>query len=161
MTIGELAAAAGVPAATVRYYEQRGLLAPAPRTPAGYRVYDADGVRRLRFIKHAQALGFSLEDVQELLALRVTDPRSCARVEATTESKLRHVRERIREFRRMERVLESLLHSCEAREATDECPVLAALADESDDAHETGIQSSEIRRQRRRETTRARRERHA
>ncbi len=134
MTIGELAAAADVPAATVRYYEQRGLLARAPRTPAGYRVYDADAVRRLRFIKHAQALGFSLEDVQELLALRVTDPASCARVERTTREKLHHVRARIRELRQMERVLESLLHSCAARRPTDECPVLATLVEESDPA---------------------------
>ena len=161
MTIGELALAAGGPAATVRYYERRGLLAPAPRTQAGYRVYDADGVRRLRFIKHAQALGFSLEEVQELLALRVTEPASCARVEATTQHKLRHVRERIRELRRMERVLESLLRSCEARQATDDCPVLAALADESPEAQRTGIRSSDIRDQQRTSAARTRRERHA
>ena len=161
MTIGELAAAAGVPAATVRYYEQRGLLAPAPRTQAGYRVYDADGVRRLRFIKHAQALGFSLEDVQELLALRVTDPGSCARVEATTQHKLQHVRECIRELRRMERVLESLLDSCAARQATDECPVLGALAEEPGRAHRTGIRSGDVHGQRRTNPARGRRERHA
>lgn len=130
MTIGELAAAAGVPPATVRYYERRGLLAPAPRTRSGYRVYDADSVRRLRFIKHAQALGFSLEDVQELLALRVTEPGSCTQVEATTREKLGHVRGRLRELRRMERVLVSLLHDCELRQPTDECPVLASLTDE-------------------------------
>lgn len=134
MTIGELAAAAGVPAATVRYYEQRGLLAPAPRTRAGYRVYDADGVRRLRFIKHAQALGFSLEDVQELLALRVTDRDSCTRVETTTREKLDRVRARIRELRQMERTLCALLHSCETRQPTEECPVLSALTDDTDDA---------------------------
>ena len=161
MTIGELALAAGVPAATVRYYEQRGLLAPAPRTQAGYRVYDTDGVRRLRFIKHAQTLGFSLEDVRELLALRVTEPASCTRVEATTRHQLRHVRERIRELRRMERVLASLLRACEARQATDECPVLAALAAESPEAQRTGIRSNEIRDQHRTSAARTRRERHA
>lgn len=132
MTIGELAAAAGVPPATVRYYEQRGLLAPAPRTRAGYRVYDAESVRRLRFIRHAQALGFSLEDVQELLALRVTEPGSCTQVEATTREKLGHVRGRLRELRRMERVLVSLLHACESRQPTDECPVLATLTEEDE-----------------------------
>lgn len=161
MNIGELAAAAGVPAATVRYYEQRGLLAPAPRTRAGYRVYDADGVRRLRFIKHAQALGFSLEDIQELLSLRVTDPVSCAIVESSTQEKLEHVRERIRELRRMERTLESLLRSCEGKQATGECPVLAALADEAEEAQGTGVRPGEIHGQRRADTARARRGRHA
>ena len=161
MTIGEVGAAAGVPAATVRYYEQRGLIAPAPRTRAGYRVYDADAVRRLRFIKHAQALGFSLEDVQQLLALRVTDPGSCARVEATTLDKLRHVRMRIREFRRMERVLESLLRSCEAKQATDECPVLASLADGSEEAPRPAVRVGGVQRQRRTSADRARRGRRA
>ena len=138
MTIGELAAAVEVPAATVRYYEQRGLIAPAPRTPAGYRIYDADAVRRLRFIRHAQALGFSLEDVQELLALRVTDPGSCTRVEATTRQQLNHVRERIRELRRMERTLGALLRSCETRQPTNECPVLAVLTNEARDVGGAG-----------------------
>lgn len=161
MIIGELAAAAGVPAATVRYYEKRGLLAPAPRTRAGYRVYDADGVRRLRFIKHAQALGFSLEDVQELLALRVTDPASCAPVEATTHDRLRQVRERIREFRRMESVLKSLLQSCETRQPTDECPVLAALSDESEESHQAAARLVDSHDQRGKRAARARRQHHA
>lgn len=142
MTIGELASAAGVPPATVRYYEQRGLLARAPRTRAGYRVYDAEGVRRLRFIKHAQALGFSLEDVQELLALRVTDPGSCTHVEVTTREKLKYVRDRIQELRRMERTLHSLLRSCETQQPTDECPVLAALVDDTETVEDTGTTRS-------------------
>lgn len=130
MTIGQLAAAAGVPPATVRYYEQRGLLAAAPRTRAGYRIYDAEVLRRLRFIRHAQALGFSLEDVQALLALRVTDPESCTHVEVTTREKLDGVRDRIRELRQMERALTALVRSCKTRQPTDECPVLSALTDE-------------------------------
>lgn len=130
MTIGKLAAAAGVPAATVRYYEQRGLLGAARRTPAGYRMYDADDLHRLRFIRHAQSLGFSLDDVQELLSLRVTDPASCERVAVTAGEKLQRVRDQIRELRRMERVLAQLLCSCELRRPTDSCPVLASLADD-------------------------------
>ena len=131
MTIGELAARAGVPTATVRYYEPRGLLAAAPRTPAGYRQYDAESARRLRFIKHAQALGFSLEEVAELLALRVSDPASCARVEETSREKIDRVRARIQELRRLELVLEGLVRACNTHEPTDECPVLAALSDEA------------------------------
>lgn len=148
MTIGKLAAAAEVPAATVRYYEQRGLLARAPRTRAGYRVYDADALRRLRFIRHAQSLGFSLEDVRELLALRVTDPASCARVETTTREKLDHVRLRIRELRRMEHTLDALLRSCQTRQRTDECPVLATLTEEA--AYDEGAGSAPPRTARRR-----------
>ena len=149
MTIGELAAATEVPAATVRYYEQRGLLARAPRTSAGYRVYDADAVRRLRFIKHAQALGFSLEDVQELLALRVTDPASCARVEATTREKLHHVRTRIGELRRMERTLVAVLASCETRQPTAECPVLGALVADANDVRVPGAPRANATKRRR------------
>ena len=132
MTIGELAARAGVPTATVRYYERRGLIAAAPRTPAGYRQYDAEAARRLRFIKHAQALGFSLDEVAELLALRVSDPASCPRVAATTREKIGRVREQIRSLRRLEAVLEGLAHACETHAPTAECPVLAALADDAE-----------------------------
>jgi Hg(II)-responsive transcriptional regulator len=131
MNIGEIAALAGVPAATVRYYERRGLIATVPRSRSGYRQYGPETARRLRFIKHAQELGFSLEEIQELLALRVSNPASCARVEATTRHKLAGVRHRIRELVRMERVLEDLVRSCEAKRPTDECPVLAVLAEEA------------------------------
>lgn len=151
MTIGELSSAAGVHPATVRYDEQRGLLAAAPRTRAGYRVYDGDAVRRVRFIRHAQALGFALEDVQELLALRVTDPASCTPVAATTREKLQDVRERIRELRRMEHTLDALLLSCETRQRTDECPVLATLADDAGHARERGMARQRAARPRRTE----------
>ena len=73
MKISEVAALAGVPTATVRYYERRGLIAQAPRTGSGYRTYGSDTATRLRFIKRAQDLGFSLEEIQELLGLRVED----------------------------------------------------------------------------------------
>jgi Hg(II)-responsive transcriptional regulator len=127
MTIGEVADLAGVPAATVRYYERRGLIAPAPRTAAGYRRYGPDAAHRLRFIRHAQALGFSLKEIQELLALRVQDPAACPHVEESAREKLRLIRKRVRELERMQRTLERLVRSCRARRPTDECPVLAAL----------------------------------
>ena len=129
MTIGEVAALAGLPTATVRYYEQRGLIGTAPRTHSGYRQYGPEMARRLRFIKHAQGLGFSLDEIQELLALRVADPAACSQVAATTREKIRGIRQRIRELQRMERTLTGLVRSCQARRATEECPVLAALAE--------------------------------
>ena len=129
MTIGEVAALAGVPTATVRYYEQRGLIGTAPRTHAGYRQYGPETARRLRFIKRAQELGFSLDEIQELLALHVAEPASCPQVEATTREKIQGIRQRIRELQRMERTMTGLVRSCQARRATEECPVLAALVD--------------------------------
>lgn len=131
MKIGEVAAMAGVPTPTVRYYERRGLLQEAARTAAGYRQYGPETVRRLRFIKHAQEWGFALEDVQELLNLRADDPAACARVAATTRQKIRTVRQRLEELRRLERTLRELVNACERHPLAEPCPVLAVLADES------------------------------
>ena len=109
MRIGEVAALAGVPVPTVRYYERRGLIADAERTPSGYRRYDADAARRLRFIRHAQELGFSLDEVRQMLALRTDDPAACARIEALTRDKVRAVRERLVELERLEHTLQALV----------------------------------------------------
>lgn len=131
MKIGEVAALAGVPTATVRYYERRGLIADAERTPSGYRQYDADAARRLRFIKHAQALGFSLEDIQQMLALRSDDPAACARVEAVTREKVRAIRQQLAELQRLERTLQVLVGACARHAQTEPCPVLGVLNDDT------------------------------
>ena len=81
MRIGALAAAAGVNVPTVRYYERRGIIPPPPRTSSGYRQYDPAVLDRIRFIKRAQELGFTLEEISDLLALRVHDSRACSVVE--------------------------------------------------------------------------------
>ena len=130
MKIGEVAALAGVPVATVRYYERRGLMAEAERTPSGYRQYDADAARRLRFIKHAQELGFSLGEVQQMLALQTDDPASCARAQTVTRERIRAVRERLVELERLEGTLQDLVGGCERHEPTAHCPILAVLHDE-------------------------------
>ena len=134
MNIGKLAALAGVGTATVRYYERRGLLGAAPRTHSGYRRYDQQAAERLRFIRHAQELGFSLDDIRELLELRVDDPASCHQVEATAREKLGVIQQRIRELERMRQTLEGLVRSCQSRQLTNECPVLATL---TETAHES------------------------
>lgn len=131
MTIGEVAALAGIPTATVRYYERRGLIAPTPRTASGYRRYDAEAARRLRFIRHAQTLGFSLEEVQQLLAFSADDPAACARVEETTREKVRAVRQRLDELRRLERTLQELAGACARHDAAEPCPILGFLTDDS------------------------------
>lgn len=127
MTIGSLAAAAGVNVPTVRYYERRGIIAEPPRTAAGYRQYDDTVVDRIRFVRQAQELGFTLEEIEELLALRVDDPESCGVVEQATRIKLASVESKIRELGRLRSVLERLVRACDERERTSACPVLAML----------------------------------
>lgn len=130
MKIGSVAEAAGVEVSTVRYYERRGLLAEPPRTASGYRQYDETVIDRIRFVRQAQDLGFTLEEIEELLALRVEDPSSCGVVEEATRAKLRSVDAKIRELERLRGVLARLVCACEAKEATEECPVLGMLEEE-------------------------------
>ncbi len=135
LTIGQVAAAADVNIQTIRYYERRGLFAAPRRTPSGYREYATDAVSRLRFIKHAQELGFSLTEIQELLGLRVRHGAACDVVEQKTRQKIELVQHRIRDLQRMKRTLERLATACAARRPTDECPILDALEDDGDVEH--------------------------
>lgn len=127
LKIGEVAGAAGVNVPTVRYYERRGIISEPPRTRSGYRQYDADVVDRIRFIRRAQDLGFTLEEIQDLLALRVDDPAACSSVEDVAHDKLSSVEAKIGELERLREALRSLIRSCEAREPTADCPALAML----------------------------------
>ena len=129
LTIGQVAAAGGVNVETIRYYERRGLFPAAGRAQSGYRQYSDEAITRLRFIKHAQALGFSLEEVQELLALRVRTAGSCTAVALKTRKKIDLVDERIRHLQRMKRTLERLAAACADRRPTQECPILETLED--------------------------------
>lgn len=112
MTIGQLAAAAGVPTSTVRFYERRGLLKPDARTRSNYRAYSARAAKRLKFIRAAQASGFSLQDIKEMLALTYSDDSPCAEVAALIDHRLLDVRERLKELRRVERTLARAKDSC-------------------------------------------------
>jgi MerR family transcriptional regulator, copper efflux regulator len=132
LTIGQVADAADVNIQTIRYYERRGLFPIPRRTPAGYRQYTDDAVARLRFIRHAQALGFSLQEIQELLGLRVRHGAACDAVERKTRKKIAVVQQRIHDLQRMRRSLERLAAACAARRPTDECPILDALEDHAD-----------------------------
>lgn len=134
MTIGQVASHAGVNIQTIRYYERRGLVPPPSRTPSGYRQYDRDTVQRLRFIKRAQELGFTLSEIQDLLALRVRHASACGSVAAKTREKITLVDEKIRELQRMKRGLDKLVASCEARRPTGDCPILEALDEGTEDA---------------------------
>ena len=129
LMIGQVASAASVNVQTIRYYERRGLF-PAPRrTASGYRQYAEDAVLRLRFIKHAQELGFSLTEIRELLALRVRHADACDAVERKTRRKTALVEQKIRDLQRIKRTLERLAEACAKRRPTDDCPILETLED--------------------------------
>jgi Hg(II)-responsive transcriptional regulator len=134
LKIGQVATAAAVNIQTIRYYERRGLVPTPRRTPAGYRQYADDAVMRLRFIKHAQDLGFSLREIQDLLGLRVRRGAACDLVERKTRQKISVVQQRIRDLRRMQRTLERLAAACTARRPTDDCPILEVLEDDASSA---------------------------
>jgi Hg(II)-responsive transcriptional regulator len=127
LTIGQVAAAAAVNTQTVRYYERRGLFPTPRRTPAGYRQYAEDAVTRLRFIKRAQALGFTLKETRELLALRVRQGSACDAVQRQVRQKIELVEQRIGDLRQIKRTLERLAAACAARRPTDACPILDAM----------------------------------
>src|SRR5438105_4117907 len=112
MTIGVLAKAAEVPTSTVRFYERRGLLKPDARTQSNYRAYSARSAERLRFIRAAQATGFSLKDIREMLALTYSDDPPCAEVTALINRRLSDVRQRLRELKRVESALTRAHNSC-------------------------------------------------
>ncbi|HQU16277.1 MAG: heavy metal-responsive transcriptional regulator [Chromatiales bacterium 21-64-14] len=127
MTIGTLAKQAGVGAGTLRYYERLGLLAPPQRTAAGYRVYQPAAARRLRFIRRAQELGFSLEEIAALLGMSENPGASARDVKRLTKEKIADIESRIRDLDRMRRGLETLAGHCSGRGSTADCPILAAL----------------------------------
>jgi len=127
MRTGELAADAGVNIQTVRFYERRGILPKPRRTAAGYRVYSADAVRLIRFIKRAQDLGFTLGEVEELLQLRNDRRASCAQVKSAGQAKMAAVDAKIASLKAMKRALAVLLASCERNDRDRECPILEAL----------------------------------
>ena len=127
MTVGELAKSAKVNDQTVRYYERRGLIAEPSRTPAGYRQYPDDAPKRIRFIRSAQDLGFSLKEIKELLGLRVDAADTCVAVEGKARGKIAVVETKIEELHRMKSALERLVTSCQQNEVTGECPMLEVL----------------------------------
>ena len=127
LTIGKLAKALGVNIQTVRYYERRRLLSPMARRPSGYRLYGEDALRRLRFIKNAQTLGFTLHEIAELLNLRVSSLARCGDVQRKAQTKLVQVEAKFRDLRALARALRSMIQTCRAGQPTDRCPILKSL----------------------------------
>ncbi len=127
LRIGEVARQAGVNLQTIHYYERRGLLAKPPRTGSNYRAYPEEAVLRVRFIKRAQELGFTLKEIQELLSLRAAPRTRCADVRRRAQAKLQDIDEKLRTLRSMRKALTKLVGECSGTGPVTQCPILEAL----------------------------------
>lgn len=126
-TIGRVAKGAAVNIQTVRYYERIGILKPVARLDSGYRLYNDSAIRTLKFIKHAQELGFSLEEIQELLNLKAEKKSKCKEVQGKAEAQIEAVEEKIRNLERIRNALSELVQKCRERKTGAECPILDCL----------------------------------
>ena len=124
----DLARAAGVNVETLRFYERRGLLPPPPRRPSGYREYPPDAVDLVRFIQRARALGFSLAEIKELLALREVPRATCGDVTLIARKKADEIDAKIRDLGSMKAALTDLLKSCTGSAPITRCPIIESLA---------------------------------
>lgn len=128
MTIGKLAKRAGVSMDAIRHYEEQGVLLPAEKTEAGYRLYGASSLRRLDFIKHAQSCGMTLAEIRQLLDLKADDRSCCSDVRGLAIRKKLQLEQKIKTMTAMSRALSELIEICTAEDRPlDDCPILAAL----------------------------------
>jgi MerR family copper efflux transcriptional regulator len=127
LTIGRLAKQAGVNLETVRFYERKGLLPRPPRSESGYRLFAEDAVQRLRFIRRAQELGFSLKEIGELLSLRVSRSTRSGDIRARAEAKIADIEARIKSLESIKKTLRKLTRVCDGCAPLIECPILESL----------------------------------
>lgn len=127
--IGEVASRAGVNVQTLRYYERVGILNPVTRKESGYRIYGADAVKTVLFIKKSQELGFSLDEIKELLQLKASEDSKCEEVQVTARKHLRLIESRIDKLSQMKSVMVTFIGRCEVRALTEHCPLLEAIDD--------------------------------
>lgn len=126
LSIGEISKQSGVNIETIRFYEKIGVM-PAPRRSAnGYRLYDADHLKRLSFVRRSRELGFSLDEIRGLLRLVDGDAYTCAEVRAMTLSHVAEIRRKIADLKRLKRVMEEMADQCSGERAP-ECPIIDAL----------------------------------
>ena len=127
LTIGKVARRADVGIETVRFYEREGLIDAPPRGPSGYRHYPESVIQRLLFIRRAKELGFTLNEIKELLSLRLDPETTCADVKQRAETKIADIEDKLRSLRRMRKALIKLTESCLGSGPAEECPILEAL----------------------------------
>jgi MerR family mercuric resistance operon transcriptional regulator len=147
--IGALSAHTGVNIETIRYYERIGVMPAPPRTEGRQRVYDEDHVKRLTFIRRSRELGFTLDRVRDLLGLERGHGLTCAEVKAMTVEHVADIRRKVRDLKRLERVLDELAARCHGKEMP-ECPILDALSAAPGAMTSRGIGSGVVGRSRRR-----------
>ena len=127
LTIGQVAREAGIGVETVRFYEREGLLEHPARRSSGYREFQTDAVARLRFIKQAQRLGFTLREIKELLALKIDPDSKRAQVRERALTKIADIERRIKELKRMKKALAPLIEACDGQGKLEGCPSLDAI----------------------------------
>ncbi len=127
LKIGEVAERGGVNLQTIRYYERENLLPEPPRLASGYRVYPDQTVRRVRFIKRAQEIGFTLAEIRELLAIRIDSGRDSAEVRALANAKINDIEEKIKTLHRMKEALGRITERCSGCGPASECPILESI----------------------------------
>ena len=130
LKIGDVAQRGGVNLQTIRYYEREGLLPKPPRLASGYRVFPDTSVRRVRFIKRAQQLGFTLSEIRDLLELRIERGRRNSEVRLLAESKISDIEEKIRTLKAMKKALSGLAAQCSGCGPASECPILDSIDSE-------------------------------
>ena len=127
LKIGEVAERSGVNLQTILYYERQKLLPEPQRLPSGYRMFPEQTVSRIRFIKRAQELGFSLAEIGDLLSIQVDPNKECAKVKRLAEAKLADIEEKIRTLKAMKHVLSELTKLCPGQGPSSECPILESI----------------------------------
>ena len=127
MTIGQIAREAGIGVETIRFYEREGLLERPARRQSGYRQFEPDAISRLRFIKQAQRLGFTLREVRELLALKLDPSAKRSQLRDRALAKVADIDQRISELKRMRKSLAPLIKACDGKGAIEGCPILNAI----------------------------------
>ena len=128
MRTGQLSAQSGVKLETIRYYERVGLLPPPPRSATGYREYQLHHLQRLNFLRRSRQLGFSIDEIRDLLRLASEPSRVCDDVSRLAAAHLSSVKAKARELRRLQRALERLVNSCPASTCIAKCTILEVLA---------------------------------
>lgn len=126
-TISQLAKAADIPTTTVRYYERIGLVEPEGRSQGNYRLYGKESLKKMKFVRAAQAVGFTLEDVKALLADDTGEAPTCGNVQGLIEARLTDIEERLKDMRHVRKVLKSALEQCHQQKKSDCCHVVTGL----------------------------------